>query len=132
MRILVILYLFHLPSISIGTILVLLIVVVYLRREVDKVWRWIDSDLLVTNVNIILELLIYNCLFEYNVYIRTFPKNACIIMGNEANGISKEVESYIQHRITIPRFGIHQKTESLNVATATAILLNECKRSEYM
>lgn len=66
------------------------------------------------------------------VYNTTFPKNACIIMGNEANGISKEVESYIQHRITIPRFGSHQKTESLNVATATAILLNECKRSEYL
>ncbi|VAV85768.1 RNA methyltransferase, TrmH family, partial [hydrothermal vent metagenome] len=32
------------------------------------------------------------------------------------------------HRISIPRFGNLQTTESLNVATATAILLSEFKR----
>jgi TrmH family RNA methyltransferase len=49
-------------------------------------------------------------------------------MGNEANGISKEVENSIQNRLTIPRFGSLQKTESLNVATATAIILSEFRR----
>ena len=38
-------------------------------------------------------------------------------MGNEANGISKEVEDTITKRIAIPRFGNLQLTESLNVAT---------------
>jgi len=49
-------------------------------------------------------------------------------MGNEANGISKSIENMITERITIPRFGNLQQTESLNVATATAIVLNEFKR----
>jgi TrmH family RNA methyltransferase len=49
-------------------------------------------------------------------------------MGNEANGVSKEVEAIINEKISIPRFGDIQATESLNVATATAILLSEFKR----
>ena len=46
-------------------------------------------------------------------------------MGNEANGISERVATYVDNRITIPQFGVSQSTESLNVATATAICLNE-------
>ena len=48
-------------------------------------------------------------------------------MGNEANGISPEIESLISDKIAIPQFG-KQSTESLNVATATAILLSEIRR----
>jgi TrmH family RNA methyltransferase len=47
-------------------------------------------------------------------------------MGNEANGISAAIEKDINHRLSIPRFGIVQKTESLNVATAS--ILSEFKR----
>ena len=54
-----------------------------------------------------------------------------IILGNEANGISKEIEELVTKRITIPRFGNLQQTESLNVATATAIVLSEFKRRVY-
>ena len=50
-------------------------------------------------------------------------------MGNEANGISAELEILISNRLTIPRFGKMQKTESLNVATATAIVLSEFRRA---
>ena len=50
-------------------------------------------------------------------------------MGNEANGISAEIEEIVTSRLTIPRFGELQKTESLNVATATAIILSEFKRN---
>jgi TrmH family RNA methyltransferase len=50
-------------------------------------------------------------------------------MGNEANGISKPIEALVSHRIAIPRFGELQATESLNVATATAIVLSEFKRN---
>ena len=49
-------------------------------------------------------------------------------MGNEANGISESIEKTIKNRLTIPRFGDLQKTESLNVATATAIILSEFRR----
>ena len=64
-----------------------------------------------------------------NVYKTVLPKEAILIMGNEANGISNEIKALIKHKITIPRFGTTQETESLNVATATAILLSEFKRT---
>lgn len=63
-----------------------------------------------------------------NIYKTKLPQEGIIIMGNEANGISKELEKLIKNRLTIPRFGNIQKTESLNVATATAIILSEFKR----
>ncbi|MFH7016640.1 RNA methyltransferase [Flavobacterium sp. FlaQc-47] len=64
-----------------------------------------------------------------NVYQSSLPQNGIIIMGNEANGISEEIEKTVTSRLTIPRFGELQKTESLNVATATAIILSEFKRN---
>ena len=42
--------------------------------------------------------------------------------------MSKEISEIVKHKLTIPRFGKIQQTESLNVATATAILLSEFKR----
>ena len=63
-----------------------------------------------------------------NVYKTTLPSQGILVMGNEANGISEAVEAMITQKITIPRFGHLQATESLNVATATAILLSEFKR----
>ena len=63
------------------------------------------------------------------IYKKNLPENGIIIMGNEANGISAEIEKTVTTRLTIPRFGELQKTESLNVATATAIILSEFKRN---
>lgn len=63
-----------------------------------------------------------------NVYNKSLPKNGVLILGNEANGISKDIEEIIKEKIAIPRFGNIQATESLNVATATAILLSEFRR----
>lgn len=63
-----------------------------------------------------------------NIYKTSLPQEGVIIMGNEANGISDELENLVQNRLSIPRFGILKKTESLNVATATAIVLSEFRR----
>ena len=63
-----------------------------------------------------------------NVYKTSLPQEGIIVMGNEANGISVEIENIVSDRLSIPRFGTVQKTESLNVATATAIILSEFKR----
>lgn len=63
-----------------------------------------------------------------NVYKSILPKDAILVMGNEANGISNSVLKHLTHAVSIPRFGELQQTESLNVATATAILLSEFKR----
>ncbi|ESU26760.1 rRNA methylase [Flavobacterium saliperosum S13] len=65
-----------------------------------------------------------------NIYKSKLPSEGVIVMGNEANGISPEIEKLTENRIAIPRFGDLQQTESLNVATATAIILSEFKRLE--
>jgi TrmH family RNA methyltransferase len=64
-----------------------------------------------------------------NIYGETLPRSGVIVFGNEANGISAAVEKLAANRIAIPRFGDLQKTESLNVATAAAIILSEFRRS---
>lgn len=64
-----------------------------------------------------------------NIYKSDLPKEGIIIMGNEANGISAPIEKAVKNRLTIPRFGDLQQAESLNVATATAIILSEFKRN---
>lgn len=63
-----------------------------------------------------------------SVYQETMPTEGVLVMGNEANGIRPDIEALVTSRISIPRFGALQATESLNVATATAILLSEFKR----
>jgi RNA methyltransferase, TrmH family len=63
-----------------------------------------------------------------NIYNTSLPQEAIIVLGNEANGISENIEKIISQKITIPRFGKVQVTESLNVATATAIFLSEFRR----
>ena len=63
-----------------------------------------------------------------SIYKTNLPQEGIIIMGNEANGISPELEKLAKNKLAIPRFGNLQKTESLNVATATAIILSEFRR----
>ena len=63
-----------------------------------------------------------------NIYNEELPADGIIVMGNEANGISNTIENLITTRIAIPRFGANHSTESLNVATATAIVLSEFMR----
>ena len=64
-----------------------------------------------------------------NIYQSNLPSEGILILGNEANGISTGIEKLVTSRLAIRRFGNLQKTESLNVATATAIFLSEFKRS---
>ena len=64
-----------------------------------------------------------------NVYKSELPKEGILVMGNEANGVSEVIKGLATHVVSIPRFGNIQQTESLNVATATAILLSEFRRS---
>ena len=62
------------------------------------------------------------------VYQEDLAQEAFLILGNEANGISKNIEKLVTNKISIPRFGSSQKTESLNVATAAGIFLSEFRR----
>lgn len=64
-----------------------------------------------------------------NIYKQQLPENAVLILGNEGNGISLELEQLVTKKVSIPRFGCLQKTESLNVASAASIFLSEFKRN---
>ena len=61
------------------------------------------------------------------VYGQSLPPAGMLVMGNEARGISRALSESITNRIGIPQYG-DNSTESLNVAMATAILLNELRR----
>lgn len=60
-----------------------------------------------------------------NIHGQKLTRHGMILLGNEANGISSQIEALIDHRITIPKFG---GAESLNVAMATAIICDNFKR----
>jgi RNA methyltransferase, TrmH family len=60
------------------------------------------------------------------IYSQLLPKNGVLVMGNEGNGISVHNEMHITKRITIPR-PPEGGAESLNVATAAAIILSHLR-----
>lgn len=72
-----------------------------------------------------------------NVHEYKFPQVGILIMGNESNGVSDEISNLVTDKITIPAFGqkiypnnvIDGRAESLNVAIATAISLDNWKRN---
>ncbi len=73
---------------------------------------------------------IYGAFMEgMSVYNNAFPDKGILLMGNEANGISKGVAELVLKKVNIPQFG-DQTAESLNVATATSILLSEIRRTK--
>lgn len=63
---------------------------------------------------------------EESVYDMEYKK-IVIVIGNEANGVSKEVLEMSDKKIKIPMLG---KTESLNAAVATGVILYEYVRQK--
>ena len=63
------------------------------------------------------------------IYSETLSANGLIVMGNEGNGIGKEVEALINRKLYIPNYPQGKETsESLNVAIATAVICAEFRR----
>ena len=62
-----------------------------------------------------------------SIYEQTLPQEGILVMGNEANGISPEIEKLTTNKLSIPFFGKNGSTESLNVAVATSVILGEFK-----
>ena len=56
-------------------------------------------------------------------------KKKIIIIGNEANGVSKEILNLANEKVIIPMLG---KTESLNASVATGIILYEYVRQKLL
>ena len=64
-----------------------------------------------------------------NIYDKTLNKHGIIVMGNEGNGISTEIEKLVTERLLLPNFPLGQATsESLNVGVATALVCAEFRR----
>jgi TrmH family RNA methyltransferase len=64
-----------------------------------------------------------------SIYSQSLSTNGIIVMGNEGNGIGREVEKLIGHRLFIPNYPSERETsDSLNVAIATAIVCAEFRR----
>jgi RNA methyltransferase, TrmH family len=60
-----------------------------------------------------------------DVHKTSFSMGGLIVIGSESHGISAGVSRLVTSRITIPRYGM---AESLNVAMATAIVLDNLRR----
>lgn len=60
-----------------------------------------------------------------NIYEMNLNQNSAIVVGSESHGISPEVKALLTKEVKIPQMG---RGESLNVASATAILCSEFKR----
>ena len=64
-----------------------------------------------------------------DIYTQPLSRTGLIVMGNEGNGISRDVERLVKRRLLIPNFPAgRQTTESLNVAVATAVVCAEFRR----
>lgn len=67
-----------------------------------------------------------------NIYDKNLQRNGMIVMGNEGQGISAEVEQLVTERLQIPCFAPGTvASESLNVGIATAITVAEFRRQTY-
>lgn len=64
-----------------------------------------------------------------NIYDVNFGQGGILLMGNESNGISKELESMVNKKISIPKYG---HAESLNVAIATSIICDNIRRQAHI
>jgi TrmH family RNA methyltransferase len=62
-----------------------------------------------------------------NIYTTELTPNGIVVMGNEGNGISNEIEKIVKHKLNIPSFN-KMNVESLNVSMATSIVCSEFKR----
>ena len=68
---------------------------------------------------------IYACdLNGESIYKTDFSEKSILLMGSESHGISDEILNLVNQKITIPSFS-KSGIDSLNVATATAIVLSE-------
>ena len=66
-----------------------------------------------------------------NLYDATLSESGIIVMGNEGNGVSDQVQALATRKLLIPNFPVGRSTsESLNVGVATAVVCAEFRRRQ--
>lgn len=63
-----------------------------------------------------------------DIYSSPLTSNGLVVMGNEGNGVSREVLNRAGHRLFIPCYSKTGAVDSLNVAVATAVTCAEFRR----
>lgn len=102
------------------------------RSTMGAIFRMniIESENLIETIKSIkkhhFKLLVTSLQTENSIYDIKFDKKI-IVIGNEANGISKEIQDMADEKAKIPMLG---KTESLNASVATGIVLYEYVRQK--
>ncbi|MCK4748592.1 MAG: RNA methyltransferase, partial [Bacteroidales bacterium] len=66
-----------------------------------------------------------------NIYKSKLPQQGLILLGNESRGLSGSLMELADRVVSIPFYDPSMHPESLNVATATAILCAEFRRQAY-
>ena len=59
---------------------------------------------------------------DYSMFEYSFPEKCIIVIGNESNGVTKEIQDLATVKIKIPMAG---KTESLNAGVAGSIIMQK-------
>lgn len=68
-----------------------------------------------------------------NIYEKKLTQEGLIVMGNEGNGISPQIEKLVTQKLYIPSYPPERPTsESLNVAVATSIICAEFRRRDFI
>lgn len=62
---------------------------------------------------------------DYGMFEYSFPEKCIIVIGNESNGVTKEIQDIATVKIKIPMAG---KTESLNAGVAASLMAYEVYR----
>lgn len=67
-----------------------------------------------------------------NIYSGKLPEKGVIVLGNESRGISAKILDQLDLSLSIPsQAGGQESSESLNVASAAAIVMAEFRRRQY-
>lgn len=76
-------------------------------------------------------LKIYGSLLEgKSLFQEKLSNKGLLIIGNESQGISKDIQTFVTNKINIPSFAIDKQNqaESLNASLATGIIISEFRR----
>ncbi len=74
------------------------------------------------------EIIVTSLDTDNSIYDINYAKKI-VVIGNEANGVSKQIQEIADKKVKIPMLG---KTESLNASVATGIMIYEYVRQNYV
>ncbi len=92
--------------------------------------RIVVTDLVALTAHLPHDVPVYGTVLDgANIYGSQLADHGLLVMGNEGNGISPEMQSLLTHRLLIPHYPAGRTgADSLNVAIATAIACAEFRR----